>query len=114
MFRSVVTNRYGFDFLGIECIPLQNNNDTLSNIFKSSWLYELHNVAFIVKPGILFNKCFTVRNMRLWVKHARQVVRVVSEADPCRDYLAGSAQKDCTLAILEEKDGVGLSILIDW
>lgn len=51
--------------------------------------------------------------MRLWVKHARQVVRIVSDADPCKDYLAGTAQKDCKLAILEEKNGVGLSIIID-
>ncbi|KAK4026376.1 hypothetical protein OUZ56_015377 [Daphnia magna] len=51
--------------------------------------------------------------MRLWVKHARQVVRVVSDADPCREYLAGPAQKNCNLAILEEKDGIGLSIIID-
>nr|CAH0099608.1 unnamed protein product [Daphnia galeata] len=51
--------------------------------------------------------------MRLWVKHARQVVRVVSDADPCREYLAGPAQENCTLAILEEENGIGLSIIID-
>lgn len=51
--------------------------------------------------------------MRLWVKHARQVVRVISDADHCKEYLAGSAQKDCTLAILEEQNGIGLSVIID-
>ena len=51
--------------------------------------------------------------MRLWVKHARQVVRIISDADPRREYLAGLAQKDCKLAILEEQNGIGLSVIID-
>ncbi len=55
----------------------------------------------------------SIENMRLWVKHARQVVRIVSDSDACREYLAGTAQKDCKLAILEEENGVGLSVIID-
>lgn len=51
--------------------------------------------------------------MRLWVKHARQLVRIISDDEPCKDYLAGPAQQNCTLAILEENDGIGLSLLID-
>lgn len=51
--------------------------------------------------------------MRLWVKNARQVVRVVAEDDNFKDCLAGPEQKNCKLAILEERDGVGLSIIID-
>lgn len=61
----------------------------------------------------MFGLIFLLVNMRLWVKHARQVVRVVSDADPCREYLAGPAQENCTLAILEEENGIGLSIIID-
>ncbi len=48
--------------------------------------------------------------MRLWVKGARQVVRVVANGET---QLAGAAQSDCDLAILEEKDGVGVSIIVD-
>ena len=51
--------------------------------------------------------------MRLWVKNARQIVRVVAGEDIFKECLAGSAQKKCKLAILEERDGVGLSIIID-
>ena len=51
--------------------------------------------------------------MRLWVKNARQIVRVVAEEDVFKDCLAGSSQKNCKLAILEERDGVGLSIIIN-
>ena len=60
-----------------------------------------------------FQSGIILGNMRLWVKHARQVVRIISDADPCREYLAGLAQKDCKLAILEEQNGIGLSVIID-
>ncbi len=48
--------------------------------------------------------------MRLWVKGASQVVRVVANGEP---FLAGTAQKDCHLAIIEQQDGIGVSIVVD-
>lgn len=52
----------------------------------------------------------TAPKMKLWVKHARQVVRVVSNSEP---FLAGPDQHNASLAILEECDGDALSILIN-
>ena len=51
--------------------------------------------------------------MLLWVKNARQVVRVVAEEDHIKDCFAGLQQKNSKLAVLEERNGVGLSIVID-
>lgn len=48
--------------------------------------------------------------MKLWVKHARQVVQVVSNSEP---FLAGSAQHDASLSILEERDKDALSVVIN-
>lgn len=53
--------------------------------------------------------------LRLWLKNARQIVRVVQDDSQLnsKGCLAGPAQHNATLAILEERDGVGLSIIID-
>ena len=48
--------------------------------------------------------------MRLLVKGARQLVRVVANGE---QQLAGLSQKNCNLAIMEECNGIGLSIAID-
>jgi len=48
--------------------------------------------------------------MRLLVKGARQLVRVVANGE---QQLAGLSQKNCNLAIMEECNGIGLSIVID-
>jgi hypothetical protein len=81
--------------------------------YDLSWQKALVNGWIFLKIRFKFKNFFRLENMRLWVKHARQVVRVVSDADPCREYLAGTAQKNCTLAILEEENGNGLSIIVD-
>lgn len=53
--------------------------------------------------------------MRMWIKNARQIVRIVADDSELNAVgcLAGSKQSDCNLAILEERDGVGLSVIID-
>lgn len=54
--------------------------------------------------------------MRMWIKNARQIVRIVADDSELNAVgcLAGSKQSDCNLAILEQRDGgVGLSIIID-
>jgi len=61
----------------------------------------------------MFLHVFQRTEMLLWVKNARQVVRVVAEDDNIKDCFAGAQQKNSKLAILEERDGVGLSIIVD-
>ena len=48
--------------------------------------------------------------MKLWIKGARQVVRVVANKERM---LCGIQQQNCNLAIIEETNGVGVSIIID-
>ena len=78
-------------------------------------LFETLLSIFII--AFFYIKEMSSSKMRLWVKHARQVVCVVADDEKPADelikgFLAGPHQNE--LAILEERDdGVGLSIIID-